>query len=138
MTQEFADVAGLAVAYLAPIVAPVPVGTRLEKGETEFLQVRRVGGNPLVPFRESVVLDVWAWADTEPRATEIALQARTAIWELNGPSELLGITSYQVTERQAPRALDDPRSSRPRIWATYVVVVRADRVTPYTAPTNSP
>lgn len=129
--MAFADVVALTIAYLDPIVA-VPVSSRVPNPKPdEFIQVRRVGGTSIVPFRESVVLDVWAWAQDEPRAYELANIAREAMWQLRG-SDLLGVTSYEVDERLSPRTLDDPETGDPRVWATYVLVVRANDIVPYT------
>lgn len=129
--MAFTDVTSLLVAYLTPIVAPVPVASRVPADRpVELVQVRRVGGAAVVPFRESVRVDVFAWAATGPRAHELASSARSAIWALAG-NQTLGVPVYRVSETLGPRMDDDDETGTPRSWATYDLVVRANDVTHY-------
>lgn len=129
--MAFLDVAALAVAYLAPIVDPVAVATRVpDDRPVELVQIRRIGGTAIAPFRETVRLDVFCWAETEQRAHELASTARAAMWATAG-NQALGATVYRVTEFLGPRMDDDDEAGSPRSWATYDLVVRANDVTHY-------
>jgi hypothetical protein len=124
--MAFPDVVALAVDYLAPVVAPVPVSTRVPNPRpTHFVQVRRVGGTALLPVRDQVRLDVFCWASTEPGAMGLALEVREALWALSGNDEL-GLVVYAVGEFMGPRQDDDPVTGVPRVWATYSLSVRAE------------
>ena len=129
--MAFADVTALAITYLTPLVSPVTVATRVpDPRPVEFVQVRRVGGGPVVPFRETVRLDVFCWAETEQRAQELASTVRAAMWALAG-NDQLGAMTYQVGEFLAPRLDDDDQTGTPRAWATYDLTVRANDITHY-------
>lgn len=121
------------VAVLRRVLAdglPVEVSTRVpDPRPVEFVQVRRVGGAAEMPVRESVRVDVWAWAATEPRAQWLASEARRLVWDLQGRT-VDGMTCYRVGEFLGPRMFDDPETGTPRSWATYEVVVRADPIVP--------
>jgi hypothetical protein len=68
----FADVVAVVRQHLAANM-PVPVATRVpDPRPSELVQIRRVGGVALQPIRESVRLDVFAWAGSEPRAQYLA------------------------------------------------------------------
>lgn len=126
--MAFPDVVALLIAHLAPVVAPVPVQSRVpDPRPDEFVQVRRVGGTPAEPVRDVPRIDVIAWAATEPRATEIANMLRTAIWALPGTT-LLGPTCYRVAEFMGLRMDDDGETGTPRAWITFELAVRADDV----------
>lgn len=129
--MAFSDVTALAVGYLDPIVDPVTVATRVPGDRpVELVQVRRVGGTALAPFRETVRLDVMCWAEDEVRAQELASAVRAAMWATAG-NQLLGATVYRVSEFLGPRMDDDDEAGTPRVWATYDLVVRANDVTHY-------
>jgi hypothetical protein len=130
MTTEFADVLGMVRTYLASVL-PVPVSTRVaDPRPSEFVRVRRVGGQVLMPVRESVRVDVVAWALTEVRAMWLLNQARSALWSLHGG--LLGgsLPVYDVDEFMSPQQLDDRDTGLPLAMMTIELVVRADLVTP--------
>lgn len=128
------DVVGLTRTYLAaglatagPSSSPVPVLTRVPRDRpTEWVQVRRVGGTTTT-VRDIARLDVIAWAETEPRASELGHLARAAVWALAGTS-LLGPSCYRVTEFMAPRQLDDTDTGTPQLWLTVELHVRADEL----------
>lgn len=126
--MAFPDVVALTIGYLAPIVAPDPVSSRVpDPRPARFVQVRRVGGTPLPPVRERARLDVHCWAPEEPDAMALALTVRAAMWALSG-TELLGVPVYDVGELLSPRLDDDDLTGTPRVWATYTLTVRADDV----------
>ncbi len=126
------DVVGLARTYLAgqlltagPGATPIPVVTRVPRDRPdEWVQIRRIGGTTAT-VRDVARLDVIAWAATEPRATEIGLLARTAIWKLAGKATL-GPMCYRVAEFMGPRQLDDDATGTPQLWFTVDLHIRAD------------
>lgn len=118
------DAVKLVIAYLGPRNT-VPVVSRVpNQRPAELIQVRRVGGTPMT-VRDVARLDVFAWAETDARAWELARTQRAHIWTLAGTT-LLGPTVYSVSEFMGPRQDDDPVSSTPRVWATYELSIRAD------------
>lgn len=120
-------------AYLLPIIAPVDVVTRIPDPRPEtLLQIRRVGGQALVPVRDRVRMDVWSWAPTDEQAMDLALGVREAIWALAGTTTL-GIRVYRVEEFLGPRHDDDPNTSSPRVWMTPELTIRADSAIHYHA-----
>lgn len=136
--MAFPDPVGLLIAYLAPIVDPTPVRSRVPNPRPpRLVQVRRAGGLAQVPVRDRARLDVFTWAAREDEAMDLGLTVRSAVWRLAGTS-LLGPMVYRVAEFMAPRAFDDERSdstaqtaaagASPRTWATYELAVRADDV----------
>ena len=143
--MAFADVEVLTIAYLNTVadLNGVTVATRVrDERDDEFVQVRRVGGVPVVPVRESVRLDVHCWAvdavGGETRATQLASIVRTAMWALAGTTLLdPAHPVYQVGEFLSPRSLDDPSTGTPRVWATYEIVIRADDIV-HVAPSVNP
>lgn len=135
--MPFVDPTALAVAYLTPIVDPIPVASRVpDPRPDEFVQVRKTGGAAAPPVREIVRLDVHTWGVDDPAAYDLALTVRTAMWAL-GATDLLGVTVYQVGEFLAPRLLDDPESGTSRAWATYDLTIRADEII-HLGPTVNP
>lgn len=123
--MSFADPIALLVAYLGPALAPVPVASRVaDERPLEWLQVRRVGGPALPPVREAVRFDVFAWAETEERATIIGHQARSAVWALAG-TDRLGVTVYTVGEFMGPTMTQDEETRSPQLWITFEVLIRA-------------
>lgn len=126
--MSFPDVLGDVRAYLAGLLTPVEVVTRVPPNSTPrppLVQVRRVGGLAEVPVRDGARLDVWAWHNSDPEAMALALDARRAIWALAGTNEL-GYPCYRVEEFLGPRQADDELTGIPRVWATYTLLVRAD------------
>jgi hypothetical protein len=126
----FPDTVALYIAHLTPIVAPVKVATRVPRQRPdEFVQVRRVGGIPLQPVRDVARLDVFCWADTDPKAWALAAAVRDATWALAG-TNLLGPVVYDVSEFLGPRQADETDSDKPapRVWTTFELAVRADDV----------
>lgn len=122
------DVLKLTVDYLTPIVAPVAVASRVPEDSAPRLplvQIRRVGGIPEVPVRDSARLDVFCWHETDAGAWDLAADVRGAMWALSG-TDLLGPMCYRVEETLGPTQTDDERSHTPRVWATYQLDVRAD------------
>jgi hypothetical protein len=122
------DAVRLVIAYLAPIVAPARAVSRVPQDAAPrepLVQVRRIGGQALLPVRDVARLDTYAWAPDDERAWELGLQVRAAIWSLAG-TDLLGPVCYRVEEFLGPRQQDDPSSLTPRIWATYELHIRAD------------
>lgn len=126
------DVVGLTRTYLVaelatagPTGGPVAVLTRVPRDRpAEWLQIRRVGGTAET-VRDVARLDVIAWAETEPRATELGNLARAAVWRLAGTSKL-GPMCYRVAEFMGPRQIDDDETGAPQLWTTLDVHVRAD------------
>lgn len=128
----FDDVTALVIAYLAPILNPVLVATRVpDTRPDELIQVRHVGGPALPPLRLTYRFDVFAWAQTEPRAAQLGGYVRSAVWALPG-TDALGITCYQVGEFKGPSMTQDEETRIPQDWATYDLVVRAEAVVSYT------
>jgi hypothetical protein len=122
----FTDVVTTIVGYLAGVLDPVPVATRVpEERPVEFIQVRRVGGPALPPVRETVRLDVFCWAETEVRAYQLGTYVREALWALNG-QVLGGLPIYEVGEFMGPTMTADDQTRTPQLWATYELIVRAD------------
>lgn len=120
------DAVGLTVTYLAQIVAPVHVGSRVPKPRpVQFVQVRRVGGLAQPPVRDRARLDIFCWANTDPAAWALASTVRDAIWALSGTTTL-GVVVYDVSEFLGPTQEDDPDTGTKRVWATYELTVRAD------------
>lgn len=134
--MSFADVPGLLVAYLTPIMRPVPVATRIPRPNrpTEFVHIRRNGGVSPGVVREAPRIDVRCWAKTEPRAYQIASSVREAIWALAG-NERLGVVVYQVDEFMGPNQVDDDQTGDPIVWFTPELTIRADDMI-HTAPTT--
>jgi hypothetical protein len=125
---SFPDPTGLLIAYLAPLLDPVKVVSRVpDPRPVELVQVRRTGGNAIEPVRDSARMDVWAWAATDHAATALGLTVRAAVWALAGTT-LLGPMCYRVQEFLAPRLDEDPTTNSPRCWATYALDLRADAV----------
>lgn len=130
------DVVGLVRTYLADQLAnagpgvggsAIPVQTRVDRDRpAEWVQVRRVGGSTTT-VRDLARLDVIAWAETEPRATELGQLARAAMWRLAGSSEL-GPPVYRVAEFMGPRQLDDGDTGTPQLWITFDLSIRADEL----------
>lgn len=126
--MAFADVVALAVTYLGNVVAPVTVTSRVPKTRpAEFVQVRRAGGVPRPPVKELVRLDVFTWAESDPRALELGTDVRTAMWALSGTT-LLGVTVYEVDEFKSLDSADDELTGTPRSWSTYALVIRANEI----------
>ncbi len=132
--MAFPDVVGLLIGYLAgqlatagPAATAIPVQSRVDRARPpEWVQVRRVGGTTLT-VRDVARVDVFAWAETEPRATELGLLARAAIWRLAG-KPTLGPMVYQVNEFMGPRNVDDDETGVPQLWITFDLHVRADEL----------
>lgn len=126
--MAFPDPNALLIAYLAPVVAPVPVLSRIpDPRPGRLVQVRRVGGAAQLPVRDGARMDVKCWDPDDADAMALALQVRTAVWALSGTA-LLGPVCYRVQEFLAPRLDDDPITNSPVAWATYQLDLRADDV----------
>lgn len=125
MTQ-WAPVITMLVSYLGASLDPIPVATEVpDPRPPELVQIRRVGGPALPPVRETVRVDVFAWAASEERASTIGLQVREAIWALHGQT-LAGLPVYEVGEFMGPTMAADDQTRTPQSWATYELLVRAD------------
>lgn len=132
--MAFPDVVGLLVTYLTtelatagPGATPIPVQTRVPRDRpAEWVQIRRVGGSALT-VRDVARVDLFAWAETEPRATELGHLARAAVWRLAGTPDL-GPMVYQVNEFMGPRNVDDDEHGVPQLWITFDLHVRADEL----------
>lgn len=132
--MSYPDALPLLRTYLLPIVAPVPVVTRVPDPRPERLvQVRRVGGPALVPVRDQARIDVFTWDPDDSPAMALALTVREAVWALAGTSTL-GPQVYRIEEFLGPRMADDPITHSPRTWATYELTIRADSAIHYHAP----
>lgn len=132
--MAFPDANALLIAYLTPLVDPVPVVSRVPDPRPPLVQVRRVGGAALMPVRDTARLDVLCWEATDLEAMDLALTVRAAVWALQGTSLLGGVPCYRVQEFLSPRLNDDPVTNSPRAWATYALDLRADDVVPPAAP----
>lgn len=118
------DVEAIAVAYLAPLVAPATVATRIPaQRPARFVRVLTTGG----AGRSSVVLHrvsltVEAWATDAVAASNLArlLDGLLLAW----PGQA-GARVYAVQPFGSPANLPDPVSGSPRYTATYEVTVRA-------------
>jgi len=121
------DGVGLTRTYLAAAMTPTEVLTRVPRDRpAEWIQIRRVGGTAIA-VRDVVRLDVIAWAETEPRAAELGLAARAALWALAG-TVTLGPMCYRVAEFMGPRQLDDDATGSPQMWLTIDLHLRADEL----------
>lgn len=136
MSWPWPDPDSLLHAYLAPLLAPVAVVSRVpDPRPAQLVQVRRVGGNALLPVRDSARMDIWAWAPTDTDAMGLALAVRAAVWALAGTNLLGGVVCYRVQEFMAPRLDEDPITGSPRAWATYALDLRANAaITPAPPP----
>jgi hypothetical protein len=122
----YPDVIALLRTYLLPVVTPRPVVSRVpDPRPAEWVQIRRIGGPQVRPVRDRPNVDVFAWAQTDPAAWELAELLRRSIHALAGTT-LLGPMVYRVDETLGPRSLDDELTGSPRVWATYSLDVRAD------------
>lgn len=125
--MAFPDATELLIAYLTPLVSPLPVVSRVpDPRPAAFVQVRRAGGNALPPVRDAARMDVWCWDGDERAAMALALLVRAAVWKLPGTLLLGGVVCYRVQEFLAPRPDDDPVTNSPRAWATYTLDLRAN------------
>lgn len=116
----------LLIAYLAPILAPIHVGSEVPVNRpTEFIQVRRVGGPALPPVRQLVRVDVFAWAATEERALQVGGYVREALWALQGLI-IGGVPVYEIGEFMGPTMTEDDQTRTPQLWTTYELTMRAD------------
>lgn len=128
--MTYPDVVALVVTYLDGLHA-VPVATRIPSPRpAEFIQVRQVGGAWEPPVRDTVRLDVFYWAATEPAAFTGAELVRRELHALAGTSTL-SVVCYRVDETLAPRQWDDPLIGTPGRWATYSLLVRANNAVLY-------
>lgn len=125
--MAYPDIVALLRTYLRPIVGvSVPVASRVpDPRPDKWLQTRRVGGTQQRPVRDTPRVDVLAWALTDPDAWVLAELVRRSIHALAGTT-LLGPVVYRVEEFLGPRQFDDPQTGRPRVMATYSIIVRAD------------
>ena len=134
--MAFPDVTALLVAHLnAAMVLPWAARIPAQRPD-ELGQVRRIGGAPAPPVRDTARLDVRCWAATEPRAMELALDARAIVWRLAGNDDL-GVMCYRIAESVGPRNDTDPETGTPIAWFTVELTVRADDVIHYTPPAVS-
>lgn len=123
--MAYPDIVTLLVAYLDPLLTG-PVASRVPDPRPDvWTQIRRIGGNQERPVRDRPRVDVFSWALTDPDAWNLADLTRRSIHSLKGTSTL-GPVVYQVEETMGPRQSDDPLTGRPRCWATYSILVRAD------------
>ena len=126
--MAFADPVTLFITHIETVTSPTPVHGRVPKQRPdEFHQVRRQAGPALPPVRELVRLDVWTWALTDLRATELHSTLRSAVWALSG-TNTLGVMVYEIAEFKGPGSADDAESGHARVWATYDLTIRADDV----------
>lgn len=103
-----------------------PVATRPpDELPLAWVQLRRVGGTKAPPARDRARIDVIAWAQTEPAAMALALDARLRINNLRGTTAI-GVEVYRVEETLGPRQVDDPDTGTPQVWATYLLTFRAE------------
>lgn len=123
--MAYPDIVALLVAYLDPLLTG-PVMSRVPDPRPDvWTQVRRVGGTQVRPVREQPRVDVFSNALTEPDAWALGDLTRRSIHALKGTT-LGGAVVYRVEETMGPRENDDPLTGRPRYWATYSILVRAD------------
>ncbi|MFG2618029.1 hypothetical protein ACGFXC_10415 [Streptomyces sp. NPDC048507] len=123
------DAVLLLTSYLRPLVAPIPVVSRVPQDSTPrppLVQLRLVGGAALPPVRDRARVDVFTWHTGEPEALALMMQVRTRLWALAGTSLLGGTPCYQVGEFTGPRLLDDSPSGTSRAWMTVEFDLRAD------------
>lgn len=129
MSTLFPDAIAPIITYLnsqlaEPVVSRVP--SAVPRPET-FVVIRRSGGTAVYPVRDRLRMDVWAWAQSDPEAMDLAIACRENIWALSG-TNTLGLMVYRVGEFMAPQQFDDPETGVPRVWATYELDIRADGV----------
>jgi hypothetical protein len=123
--MAYPDIVALLVAYLDPLLTG-PVLARIPDPRPDvFTQVRRVGGNQVRPVRDQPRVDVFSHALTDPAAWALADLTRRSVHAL-AKTGTLGPVVYRVEETLGPRMIDDPLTGRPRYWATYSILVRAD------------
>lgn len=119
----FRDAEALVIAYLAPYLGGVPVGTRIpDKRPSLFLRVLRTGGprETLVSDRPQITLE--AWADKETVALGLLQLARA--W-LNRADGLI----FGVEELSGPGNLPDPTSAQTRYTMSFMVRTRGTVIT---------
>lgn len=124
--MAFENVITDVIAYLDPVDGTVPVHNDIPKPRPdEFIQVRRIGGPATPPVQETVRLDIFAWAETSPRAEELINLVRASIWALAGKATL-GYMVYRVSEFMGPTQSTDVDTGIPRGWYRPEMTVRAN------------
>lgn len=123
--MAYPDIIALLVAYLDPLLTG-PVATNVpDPRPDEWTQIRRIGGAQRRPVCDQPRIDVFSNALTYPAAWPLADTARRSIHALKGAT-VGGAVVYRIEETLGPRQSDDPLTGRPRYWATYSILVRAD------------
>lgn len=131
--MAFEDVVADVIAYLGPLMSPLTVVSEVPRDRPdEFIQVRRIGGTAVMPVREIVRLDVWAWAEEgeEQRAMQLIATVRAHIWALRH-STTLGYQCYDIGETMGPTQASDLDTGLPRGWYRPELTVRANDVVPH-------
>lgn len=123
--MAYPDIIALLVAYLDPLLTGPVVSQVPDPRPDEWTQVRNVGGTQVRPVRDKPRVDVFSNALTYPAAWTLADTARRSIHAMKGTT-VGGVVVYRIDETLGPRQSDDPLTGRPRYWATYSILVRAD------------
>lgn len=115
----FPDVQLLAVAYLRPLLAPVPVGVRVPNPRPgQFVTLRRAGG-----VRGQVLdmprLDFFAWAQTDEAAHDLVQEVRRHVVAMRDSHSAV----VKVDEFTGPIPEPD-ESAQPRWMASYEITLR--------------
>lgn len=117
----YPDAEQTVIDYLRPLVDPIHVGIRIPNPRpNRFLQVRRAGGvaDQLI---DRARLDVFAWADTEPAAHDLAMQVRRHLAAMPGLRN--GVRVTDAAEFAGPLPAPDD-SQQPRWLVTYEIALR--------------
>lgn len=123
--MAYPDLVELLRPYLLPILV-TPVASEVpDPRPDKWTQLRDVGGTQVRPVRDQQRLDVFSWALTEIDARDLADLTRRSIHALKG-TVLSTTVVYRIEETMRPRPNKDPLTGRPRYWATYSILVRAD------------
>jgi hypothetical protein len=121
----YPDAVALTLAHLAPLLAPVPVRSRVpDPRPVALLQVRRVGGGDGL-VRDFPLLELTAWDADEDDAHNLLMSARSHVHAMQG-QVIDGVQCYTVAEFSGPRQSDDPRTGTPRYVMTVELSLRAE------------
>lgn len=131
--MAFADPIVDMITYLEAQVPGLPFSSDIPNPRpTEFAQVRRIGGVADPPVREIVRYNIYTWAASPPRAYELLMLIRAAIWTLPGGTDL-GYPCYKVVEFMGPTMTQDSQSGVPQGWYRPEITIRSEDVIHYSA-----
>lgn len=131
--MAFSDVNADLITYLKSETSIVTIVSDIPNPRpVEFAMVRRLGGLAEFPVTEVARFDIYTWASTTPRAMELLLDVRAAVWRLGGKTTL-GYPVYLVVEFMGPTLTADPQTGTPQGWYRPEITVRANDVVQHSA-----